>query len=91
MKLLDASFDSGKALGCGFDQQQHFLGTLDLCLPPIDALDRRQNVDAGGESFIDEGVRDMKRLFVIAARAENDKRWRHKCKVLAGSFAETSL
>lgn len=52
--LTDPGFDAVQVFRCGLDQQQNLRGVLHSALPSIDRREPRDEIDAGGETLVDE-------------------------------------
>ena len=56
MELADGSLKGGKARLRRLDQQEKFLGTLNLAVPSEHGSKPGQDVHAGRETLLDEGI-----------------------------------
>jgi len=72
----DFPFEGFEALGGGFDEKQVFAGTFEFALPGVKRFHRcREDVDAGGEVFFDDGAGDSAGFGERAAGDQDEAEW----------------
>jgi hypothetical protein len=76
MMRANGSGDGLELLGGGFHQQQHFVPLLALAVPPVMRLHAGDDVHAGREARLQEGVRDAPG-FVEARGGDEDEAGSH--------------
>lgn len=78
--MYDSLLQLGKPLGSGLDEQQCLACLFYLALPPVNAFNRGQDVDARGKPGLDKLTSDAPSLALIAASAQNNRCLAHKCR-----------
>jgi len=71
MQRAQGRFESGEPGLDGLDDEQDFVGAFDRLLPAVDGSESREEVDAGGEPLLDEGLSDAFGFLPAAGRGEN--------------------
>jgi len=72
MQFTQASFERPQLIGFSFQQEQRFCCGLDLTLPAVDRLDRRNHRGAGHEMLFDKRATDAGGLFGAGCRRNHD-------------------
>jgi len=73
----DFPFDGFEAPDGGLDEEQVFAGTFELALPGVERFHRcSEDVDAGGEVFLDDGAGDCAGFGESAASDQDEAEWR---------------
>ena len=62
----------------GLDQHQHFGRGFDAALPAVNRLHARQDIDAGGQTLLDQAMGDPFGLLAIGAGGKNDLKIGHE-------------
>lgn len=77
MEAEDFPFEGFEALGGGLDEEQVFAGTFEFALPGVDRFHRcGEDVDAGGEVFLNDSAGDFAGFGERAAGDHNEAEWR---------------
>ncbi len=77
MQLLQAPLESRHGRARGFHDKLALLLALDAPLPPIDRRHGRADVDAGGETLVDDCTRELVRLRSGGRRREDQDNFGH--------------
>ena len=68
MERADGSAKQGKPFGGGLEDQQRFVGMINLALPPKEGLDVREEIDTRSQPLADEDFCELGRLPLTRAR-----------------------
>jgi hypothetical protein len=71
---MKTRFESRQLASAGLEKEQGFGGRLDLALPAIDRLDRREDCRAGDEALFNEGAGDATGFVGVCSGGENETR-----------------
>lgn len=72
VEAAERGFDLVEVGGGGFDEEQDFFGFFDVALPAVDGREAGDDVDAGGEVFIDEEAGDALGFVAGAGGGEDE-------------------